>query len=58
MCHVEMAKAFGNKSAVESFENVSLSRHTISTRVTKINNYRRKVENIIRKLSIFFALFG
>lgn len=36
-CAIEMAKAFNNAIAVKNFENVPLSRHTVSRRITDSN---------------------
>ncbi|XP_076645616.1 general transcription factor II-I repeat domain-containing protein 2-like [Halictus rubicundus] len=56
-CAIEMAKAFGNKTAVESFKTVSLSRHTISRRVSEINGHLENKLKILLDECRYFSLY-
>jgi len=53
-CAIEMAKAFGNETAINNFQTVSLSRSTISTRVSEINAHiEDKLKLLIEKCRYF-----
>ncbi|XP_076276655.1 general transcription factor II-I repeat domain-containing protein 2-like isoform X2 [Lasioglossum baleicum] len=56
-CAIEMAKAFGNKTAMESFKKVSLSRQTISRRVSEINGHLENKLKILLDECRYFSLY-
>lgn len=53
-CAIEMAKAFNNKHIVELFDQVSLSRRTVTRRIVDINmNIENQLKNLLHTCRYF-----